>query len=49
MAYGNIHHCMVLQRNEVITIKNHKGERIMFIGLIIMLIIFAYAIHHPNC
>lgn len=48
MAYRNIHHYMVLPRNEVTTTKNHKGEKIMIIGLLIMLIIFIYAIHHPN-
>ena len=48
MAYGNLHNYLVLQRNEVITTKNYKGERIMIIGLLIMLIIFIYAIHHPN-
>lgn len=48
MAYGNLCNRMVLQRNKVITIKTHKGTRIMIIGLLVMLIIFIYAIHHPN-
>ena len=47
MAYGNIHHCMVLQKNEVITTKNHKGEKIMIIGFIILIILFYVAIHNP--